>query len=77
MGGAAEVDSIMARADVNGDGEISYDEYVRLMNMEKFGDAQVSTSLRTVASQQRISDIRASQFREGTCSFAAFSSAVS
>jgi len=40
MGGAAEVDSIMARADVNGDGEISYDEYVRLMNMEKFGDAQ-------------------------------------
>eukprot|EP00293_Proteomonas_sulcata_P015572 CAMPEP_0184311356 /NCGR_PEP_ID=MMETSP1049-20130417/41406_1 /TAXON_ID=77928 /ORGANISM="Proteomonas sulcata, Strain CCMP704" /LENGTH=318 /DNA_ID=CAMNT_0026626679 /DNA_START=24 /DNA_END=980 /DNA_ORIENTATION=+ len=40
MGGAREVDKIFARADVNGDGEISYDEYVRLMNMDKFGDEE-------------------------------------
>ncbi len=33
----------MDRADVNGDGEISYDEYYRLMNMDKFGDAAVRT----------------------------------
>ncbi len=26
---------------MNGDGEISYDEYYRLMNMDKFGDAAV------------------------------------
>ena len=35
----------MDRADVNGDGEISYDEYYRLMNMDKFGDSQVITFL--------------------------------
>ena len=40
LGGASEVDRIMSRADVNGDGEISYDEYNRLMNMDKFGDEQ-------------------------------------
>lgn len=38
LGGANEVSRIFERADVNGDGEISYDEYVRLMNMDKFGD---------------------------------------
>jgi len=40
LGDAGAVNNIMERADVNGDGEISYDEYVRLMNMEKFGDDQ-------------------------------------
>ncbi len=41
VGDTASVNSIMDRADVNGDGEISYDEYYRLMNMDKFGDAAV------------------------------------
>ena len=41
QGDAAAVNKIMERADVNGDGEISYDEYYRLMNMDKFGDAAV------------------------------------
>ena len=41
VGDVASVNSIMDRADVNGDGEISYDEYYRLMNMDKFGDAAV------------------------------------
>lgn len=40
MGGAKEVAKIFERADVNGDGEISYDEYVRLMAMDKFGDEE-------------------------------------
>jgi len=40
QGDQQAVDSIMSRADVNGDGEISYDEYYRLMNMDKFGDAE-------------------------------------
>ena len=39
-GSAAAADAIMSRADVNGDGEISYDEYMRLMNMEEYGDAE-------------------------------------
>ena len=47
QGDADAVDSIMNRADVNGDGEISYDEYYRLMNMDKFGDAAVSPSFVT------------------------------
>lgn len=42
QGDAKAVESILSRADVNGDGEISYDEYYRLMNMDKFGDAAVS-----------------------------------
>ena len=41
VGDVASVNSIMDRADVNGDGEISYEEYYRLMNMDKFGDAAV------------------------------------
>ena len=44
VGDVASVNSIMDRADVNGDGEISYDEYYRLMNMDKFGDAAVRSS---------------------------------
>ena len=38
---AVNLNRIMDRADVNGDGEISYDEYNRLMNMDKFGDSEV------------------------------------
>ena len=42
VGDQKAVSQIMDRADVNGDGEISYDEYYRLMNMDKFGDAEVN-----------------------------------
>jgi Ca2+-binding EF-hand superfamily protein len=42
QGDQKAVSQIMDRADVNGDGEISYDEYYRLMNMDKFGDAEVN-----------------------------------
>ncbi len=45
QGDAQAVDRIMSRADVNGDGEISYDEYYRLMNMDKFGDAAVQLGI--------------------------------
>ena len=41
QGDQSAVNRIMDRADVNGDGEISYDEYYRLMNMDKFGDSEV------------------------------------
>jgi hypothetical protein len=40
QGDLSAVNRIMDRADVNGDGEISYDEYYRLMNMDKFGDSE-------------------------------------
>jgi len=35
-----DVKAFLARADLNGDGEIDYAEYERLMNMDKFNDAQ-------------------------------------
>jgi hypothetical protein len=38
--GDADVKSLFARADLDGSGDIDYPEYQRLMNMERFGDAQ-------------------------------------
>mmetsp|Transcript_21878 Transcript_21878/g.55268 ORF Transcript_21878/g.55268 Transcript_21878/m.55268 type:complete len:319 (-) Transcript_21878:294-1250(-) len=36
----SDVKSLFARADLDGSGDIDYPEYQRLMNMERFGDAQ-------------------------------------
>jgi len=36
----ADINILMKRADLDGNGELDYAEYERLMNMQKFGDAQ-------------------------------------
>jgi len=35
-----DIDQLMVRADLDGNGELDYAEYERVMNMQKFGDAQ-------------------------------------
>jgi hypothetical protein len=37
---AKDIDTLMKRADLDGNGELDYAEYERVMNMQKFGDAQ-------------------------------------
>jgi hypothetical protein len=37
---AADISTLMKRADLDGNGELDYAEYERLMSMQKFGDAQ-------------------------------------
>jgi len=37
---AKDIDVLMQRADLDGNGELDYAEYERVMNMQKFGDAQ-------------------------------------
>jgi len=37
---AKDIDVLMKRADLDGNGELDYAEYERVMNMQKFGDAQ-------------------------------------
>merc|ERR1711966_401034 len=40
LGNNAEVEALMKRADLNGDGVMDYAEYERLMNMNRFSDEQ-------------------------------------
>eukprot|EP00286_Rhodomonas_abbreviata_P018831 CAMPEP_0181304842 /NCGR_PEP_ID=MMETSP1101-20121128/9384_1 /TAXON_ID=46948 /ORGANISM="Rhodomonas abbreviata, Strain Caron Lab Isolate" /LENGTH=172 /DNA_ID=CAMNT_0023410663 /DNA_START=14 /DNA_END=529 /DNA_ORIENTATION=+ len=40
LGNTKEVQALMARGDLDGNGEIDYAEYERMMNMDKFSDEQ-------------------------------------
>ena len=37
---SSDIDTLMARADLDGNNELDYAEFERVMNMQKFGDAQ-------------------------------------